>query len=54
MQTLPCSTCNKIVILTEVKYYTADKKHVFCDAYCSHEWYNSKRDKPKAGDVIEI
>ena len=28
MQTLPCSTCKKEVILTEVKYFTADKKHV--------------------------
>ena len=54
MQTLPCSTCNKQVNLSNVKYFTADKKHVFCDAYCSFEWYNSKRNQPKAGDEIKI
>ena len=54
MQTLPCSTCNKQVNLSNVKYFTADKKHVFCDAYCSFVWYNGKINKPKAGDVIEI
>ena len=36
---LPCSTCKKQVDLTTVKYHTADKQHVFCDAYCSHDWY---------------
>ena len=46
MQTLPCSTCNKQVNLSNVKYFTADKKHVFCDAYCSFEWYNGKINKP--------
>lgn len=53
MQTLPCSTCEKQVILTEVKYYTADKQHVFCDAYCSNAWF-VKRDEPKPGDTIKI
>ena len=48
MQTLPCSTCNKQVNLSNVKYFTADKKHVFCDAYCSFEWYNGKINKTKA------
>ena len=53
MQTLPCSTCNKQVNLSNVKYFTANKKHVFCDAYSSFEWYNSKRNQPKAGDEIK-
>mgnify|MGYP001156996589 FL=1 len=42
-----------------IKYHTADKKHVFCDAYCSNDWYvknvfNKDNDKPKAGDTIKF
>lgn len=33
-----CSSCTKIV-LGDIKYYTADQAHAFCDAYCSHAWY---------------
>ena len=28
-----------MVFPQEIKYHTADKQHVFCDAYCSHDWY---------------
>ena len=37
--TLPCSTCSKFVVLEDVKYYTEDQQHVFCEAECSHKWY---------------
>ena len=39
MKSLPCSTCNKTVDLSTVRYYTADKQHVFCDAECSYNWF---------------
>jgi hypothetical protein len=38
-----CSACGSSLIVSEIKYFTADKKHVFCDAYCSHEWYSKLR-----------
>jgi hypothetical protein len=43
MRSLPCSTCSKTVDLSTVKYYTADQKHVFCDAYCSHTWFEENK-----------
>ena len=43
MKSLPCSTCNKTVDLSTVKYYTADQKHVFCDAECSHNWFEENK-----------
>ncbi len=47
--TLHCSTCKKTVVLEDVKYYTADQQHVFCDAECSHKWFeeNKKSDGRK-------
>ena len=44
MRVMPCATCSKVVDLTSVKYYTADQQHVFCDAYCSHDWYSKIKD----------
>ena len=41
--TLPCSTCSKFVVLEDVKYYTEDQQHVFCDAECSHKWFEEHK-----------
>jgi len=38
-----CSTCGDPVF--DVKYHTADGEHVFCDAYCSFEYYSKKDDR---------
>lgn len=35
----PCHTCGKLIIASQIKYYTADASKVFCDAYCSFEHY---------------
>lgn len=40
-----CSTCNKQINVHDIKYHTADKKHVFCDAYCSFEFHKDKDKK---------
>ena len=32
----------------EIKYYTPDQDHAFCDAYCSNEWYSKTFEKMKA------
>tara|TARA_X000000950_G_scaffold284209_1_gene386803 strand:+ start:1772 stop:1945 length:174 start_codon:yes stop_codon:yes gene_type:complete len=37
-----CSTCGKTLDLYQVKYHTPQNEppvHVFCDAYCSNDWY---------------
>lgn len=39
---LKCSTCDKRLIIGNIKYHTPDNMHVFCDAYCSNEWYSRK------------
>lgn len=54
---LKCSECSKNLIPTTIKYHTADRQHVFCDAYCSHDWHMKHKDPtepepPKAGDTI--
>ena len=38
-----CTTCGKLLIM-DIRYHTADLKHVFCDAYCSHEWYSEQKE----------
>jgi hypothetical protein len=38
-----CSTCDKVLIVSEIKYFTADQRNAFCDAYCSHDWYSKKK-----------
>ena len=43
MQFLNCKTCNKSIAVFEIKYHTADKTKVFCDAYCSHEYYQKEK-----------
>ena len=48
MRVMPCATCSKVVDLTSVKYYTADQQYVFCDAYCSNEWYSKTFEKLNA------
>ena len=53
MRQLPCSTCSKIVDLNNVKYYSADQQHVFCDAYCSHAWYTDKKVKQHNLDIMK-
>lgn len=41
-----CSECGKFVV--DVKYHTADRLHVFCDAYCSNAWYDKTFEKMNA------
>lgn len=42
---LKCYTCDKLLLVGNIKYHTADKTKVFCDAYCSHAYYvNLKED----------
>jgi hypothetical protein len=40
-----CSECNKTLSLGDIKYYTADQDHAFCDAYCSNAWYSKTFEK---------
>lgn len=40
-----CSECDKTLAINELKYYTADKQHAFCDAYCSNAWYDKTFEK---------
>ena len=40
-----CSSCGKQLIVGDIKYYTADQGHAFCDAYCSNEWYSKTFEK---------
>ena len=37
---IKCSECDKTLAINDLKYYTADKQHAFCDAYCSNAWYD--------------
>ena len=34
------SGSKKSIKINDLKYYTADKQHAFCDAYCSNAWYD--------------
>jgi hypothetical protein len=40
-----CSECNKLVVASEIKYFTPDHNNVFCDAYCSNAWYSKTFEK---------
>ena len=44
MNELKCSVCSCNVDPFDVKYHTADRQHVFCDAYCSHEWHTKLKE----------
>lgn len=39
MQTVSCTTCSKAIPVSDIKYWTADNKNVFCDAECSTKWF---------------
>lgn len=39
MQTVSCAFCEKLISVDSIKYWTADRKNVFCDAECSTEWF---------------
>ena len=41
----PCAECEKIVDLRTIKYFTADQKNVFCDAYCSVKFHQRTKEK---------
>tara|TARA_Y100000356_G_C11141226_1_gene225461 strand:- start:468 stop:686 length:219 start_codon:yes stop_codon:yes gene_type:complete len=50
MNKLKCSECGKEVDIHKVKYHTTPDEtpvHVFCDAYCSHDWH--VKNKPRTG-----
>ena len=42
--TLNCSVCSCNIDPFDVKYHNAEKTAVFCDAYCSHEWYQKLKE----------
>jgi hypothetical protein len=42
-----CTTCGKAIAQWNLKYYTSDQKHFFCDAYCSHEWHSKATQEEK-------
>ena len=43
-----CSVCKKAIAQFNIKYYTPDQQHFFCDAYCSNEWYSKHFEKMDA------
>mgnify|MGYP001174342114 CR=1 FL=1 len=36
---ISCAECGKVLMVEMVKYYTANRRFHFCDAYCSHAWH---------------
>ena len=40
-----CSTCGKVIF--DIVYHTQNMLHVFCDAYCSNEWFVKNKDEVK-------
>ncbi len=36
--------------MLDIKYHTADGSHVFCDAYCSHDWHSKQKTEKKDGE----
>jgi hypothetical protein len=42
--TLQCSTCSSNIDPFDVKYHNEEKTAAFCDAYCSHKWYQENDD----------
>ena len=40
-----CSNCESVLFIGQIKYNTPDNLHVFCDAYCSNEWYSKTFEK---------
>jgi len=43
-----CSECDKTLAINDLKYYTPDQQHAFCDAYCSNAWYSKTFEKLEA------
>jgi len=39
MEMLPCGTCGDLVLVSQLKYWTADQTVVFCGAKCSLEHF---------------
>lgn len=50
---LKCSNCESVLFVGQIKYHTPDNMHVFCDAYCSNEWYASKFEKLQTQEIIK-
>ena len=50
-----CSECGKAVATSDIKYHTPPidgKVHnVFCNAYCSHDWYIKNKNLGKDNDT---
>ena len=38
---ITCAECGKVLMVEMVKYYTANRRFHFCDAYCSHAWHST-------------
>jgi hypothetical protein len=43
MEMLPCGTCGDLVLVSQLKYWTADQTVVFCGAKCSFEHFQRKK-----------
>lgn len=39
-----CYTCDKLLLVGDIKYHTANKTKVFCNATCSHAYYTNLRE----------
>lgn len=51
-QLAKCSQCQTLLDIDKVKYWNDDSGvHVFCDAYCSHDWHMERDRKKKVKDV---
>ena len=48
-----CSNCESVLFIGQIKYNKPDNLHVFCDAYCSNEWYSNKFEKLETAETIK-
>ena len=57
MNKIKCSECKKELDMTQVKYHTPINQkpvHVFCDAYCSHDWHVKHKPRTKEQNADKI
>ena len=40
-----CYTCDKLLLVGNIKYHTADKTKIFCGASCSLTYYQQLKEK---------
>jgi hypothetical protein len=49
---LRCSVCEAMTPVSEIKYHTQDRLHIFCGAQCSLS-YHQRKDNEKTNNNIE-